>query len=388
MPSTTLGDRLKEARKRAQLTQRDLARASGVSLSLICKLEQNEHTGTRLETAHRLAAALNITTVKLLEAEPDDGTPAPVDPADQWAPVRAALADTNAQPSEVPTLTGVRGMVEAAVTLYPAGQFSDLAAILPRLIRDTRALADDAPAGRSSYARLLQLAGSMFVMYRQFDAADEALTQALAAADTPHQAASVANVQCWLLMRRGRLAESQRLAERWADETEPRMSQASALELAAWGRMLLRTAAAAARDNRSGDAEDALRLARSAAVAIRPGAIRDPVMRTFSAATVQRKRAEAASVTDKPDRVLELAAKIPPVHSNDHRRHLLDVAHAQVVTRRHAEAFETLWEVWEAAPEWLPQQRYAQDILGKVVHRRRTLTPQMRQLADALTLPL
>ncbi|MEU7435556.1 hypothetical protein AB0B07_32685 [Streptomyces sioyaensis] len=40
------------------------------------------------------------------------------------------------------------------------------------------------------------------------------------------------------------------------------------------------------------------------------------------------------------------------------------------------------------APQWLPNQRYAQDILGLVVAKRRTLTLEMRSLADAIGLPL
>ncbi|SLH22259.1 Uncharacterised protein [Mycobacteroides abscessus subsp. abscessus] len=38
------------------------------------------------------------------------------------------------------------------------------------------------------------------------------------------------------------------------------------------------------------------------------------------------------------------------------------------------------------APEWLVQQRYARDILGAVVEGRRTLTADMRELADFIRL--
>jgi hypothetical protein len=39
-----------------------------------------------------------------------------------------------------------------------------------------------------------------------------------------------------------------------------------------------------------------------------------------------------------------------------------------------------------AAPEWLTQQRYARDILGSIAAGRRTLTTEMRELADAIRL--
>ena len=48
---STLGGRLASARKRRGLSQRELAQASGLSVSLIRKIEQGEREDTRLETA-------------------------------------------------------------------------------------------------------------------------------------------------------------------------------------------------------------------------------------------------------------------------------------------------------------------------------------------------
>lgn len=47
------------------------------------------------------------------------------------------------------------------------------------------------------------------------------------------------STQCWLLLRRGRLAAAQELATQWADEVEPRISRATPAELSAWGWLLL-----------------------------------------------------------------------------------------------------------------------------------------------------
>jgi hypothetical protein len=47
-----------------------------------------------------------------------------------------------------------------------------------------------------------------------------------------------------------------------------------------------------------------------------------------------------------------------------------------------------LQDIRSAAPEWLVQQRYASDILQKIIQRRRSLTPEMRELADFLHLSL
>jgi transcriptional regulator with XRE-family HTH domain len=56
----TVGDRLRVVRKRRGLTQRQVARLAGVSLSLISKLEQGERQDTRTETLRRLAVALGV----------------------------------------------------------------------------------------------------------------------------------------------------------------------------------------------------------------------------------------------------------------------------------------------------------------------------------------
>ncbi|MFJ2111000.1 helix-turn-helix domain-containing protein [Streptomyces sp. NPDC087850] len=52
---TYAGKKVKDARKRSGLTQRQLAEASGVSVSTIRKLEQGERSGARMETLHALA---------------------------------------------------------------------------------------------------------------------------------------------------------------------------------------------------------------------------------------------------------------------------------------------------------------------------------------------
>jgi transcriptional regulator with XRE-family HTH domain len=394
MPSDTFGERLREARKRAGMSQRDLARTSGVSLSLIRKLEQGERNDTRLETAHRLAAALRIPTTRLLTAEPEDAQPS-ADAGPQWSAVREALLSPAPDDlDDAPTPEGVRRALDAAVGRYAAGDLGGIAALLPALIRDAEALAASNPAGRRLQAQVMQISGRLMTQTRHFDAAETALDRALRGApDLLHGAAAV-NTRCWLLLRRGRLEESRALAMRWADEAEPRITKASPGELTSWGWLLLRAAAASARDNRPDEAEQALFFAQAAAVAMgrrrtQPSAIS---LRAFDPVTVRLQQAEHAMVRDQPDKVLRLAETVSPRAlprtSGNRNRHLLDVANAQARTRRYGEAVETLERIHRDAPQWLPHQRYAQEILGAVVQRRRTLTPRMRVLADVVRLPL
>jgi transcriptional regulator with XRE-family HTH domain len=395
MPSDSLGERLREARKRAGMSQRDLARISGVSLSLIRKLEQGERNDTRLETAHRLAAAVRIPTTRLLAAEADSTQPPPAD-GPQWSAVRAALAEPGRDDvEEPPTVAGVRRSLDTAVMRYASGDLDGMAAVLPPLIRDAEVVAGlDTGHGRTLRMQVMQITGRLMTQTRHYDAAETALDRA--SVDVPDllHGAAATNTRCWLLLRRGRLEESRTLAIQWADEAEPRITRATPGELAAWGWLLLRVAASSARDNRPDEADQALSFAEAAAVAMGRRQVRPSAMslRRFDQVTVQLQRAEHAMVRDKPGAVLRLAADIPlaalPKTSGNRNRHLLDVANAQSRIRKYAEAVETLERIHRDAPQWLPHQRYAKEILGGVVSRRRTLTPQMRVLAEAVRLPL
>ncbi|MFF2024805.1 helix-turn-helix domain-containing protein [Streptomyces sp. NPDC058171] len=389
-----LGERLRGVRKRRGLTQHGLARESGVSVSLIRKLEQGERRDARLETVRKLAAALGVPTTRLVAEAVEDGAGTVV--ADQWAPVRNALtasATGAADVDEPPTLDGLRDALSAAVPLFSGDRFAELSAVLPALLRDADAVARLAPEGRALRVRLLQLTGWLLTQTRQFDAAERCLGAALAGSADRLQGASTVNTMCWLLLRQGRLDRARQLAAQWADETEPRLSRATPDELSAWGWLLLRLSAAAVRDNRPDEAEEALRFAHSAAVALGrefiPG---DDFLRAFGPVTVTLKRTENAMVLDRPDVVLKLASKVPTggfrPTSNNRNRHLLDVANAYARTRQYGLAVDTLAGVRAAAPQWLPNQPYARDVLAHVVARRRTLTEEMRSLADTMGLPV
>ncbi|MEY9844368.1 transcriptional regulator with XRE-family HTH domain [Streptacidiphilus sp. BW17] len=389
-----VGERLREIRKRRGLTQRELAAESGVSLSLIRKLEQGERQDTRLETVRQLAVTLRVPTTRLIvDAHEETAGTATVD---RWAPVRQALLGPPQRPgdmNEAPTVVGVQATLDAALPLFSGDRLSELGKLLPTLLRDADEVAGMGPEGRAVRARLLHLTGWLLTQTRQFDAAEEALERALDEAPDRVQAATTVSTMCWLLLRRGRLADARQLATQWADETEPRLSKATPAELSAWGWLLLRASAAAIRDAREGEADDTLRYARTAALAMgREYAPKHDFLQTFGPLTVELKRAENAMIDDKPDLVLQLAARLPTgglrPTSNNRNRHLLDVANAHTRLRRYGEAVSVLTQISHEAPEWLPNQRYARDILGLVIARRRTLTPDMRALAEAVQLPL
>ena len=234
-----MADKLRNARKRRGLTQRELSRLSGVSLSLITKLEQGEYGQPRLETLHRLATALNVPTTSLATG-PDAPTPSQ-DSAVVWEPVRLALeGQPRPEPDEIPTLEGVRSAFRGVLPLLLASKFTQMADVMPALLRNADTLvaqsaAEAQPAARTLRAQIRQVAGSLMTHTWQFQTAELAFALALEDASDPLTAMSVIEEQCWGLIRQGKLTQTRELAFRWADDNEPRIS-AGRNDLAAWGR--------------------------------------------------------------------------------------------------------------------------------------------------------
>jgi len=392
--AANLGGRIRDVRKRRGLTQGELARTAGVSKSLVCKLEQGEINDIRLETAHKMAAALGVPTSALV---PRGDAPVP-DPKSlvAWQQVRSALDGAPAAdlPGE-PTLEGVRSMFRGVLPLLLASRLAELGAVLPTLLRDADALVAGSVNGACTSARALraqirQVAGALMLHTWQFETAGKAFDLAMSDADDPLIAMSVVEERCWGLIRQGKLAETRELAFGWADEHEPKIS-ADRNELAAWGRLLIRGSTAAVRDNERGQARDALRLAQMAAA----GSDRDFTLpyapwHVFGPVTVLVTAAENATIQDNPQTTLNIARKLTrarlPVrkYAPSHR---LDVAQAHVTLRQYPEAVSVLQQLRQERPEWLPRQRHASDILAKIIQRRRTLTPDMRDLASLINLP-
>jgi transcriptional regulator with XRE-family HTH domain len=389
-----IGDRLREARKRRGLTQRELARLSGLSVSLVRKLEQGDYGDVRLETVHRLAVVLRVATSAL--ASRDEPVPDQQSVV-RWEPVRRALEEpADAQLSDEPTLAGVRETFGTLVPLLLASRFTEMGAVLPALLRDADALVACSVDGTQAAARTLraqirQVAGALMLHAWQFDAADRAFALAMADAEDLLTVCSVADEQCWGLVRQGRLADCQALALRWADQAEPKMT-AKREQLAAWGRLLIRASSAAVRDNQPVEAGEMLRLAGMAAAGTR-GDFWLPYapQHVFGPVAVSVMAAEHAMIQDRPGVTLAIAREVESARTTVPRvapSHKLDVAAAHAALRQDNEAIGVLQDLRRIRPQWLPQQRYAADILRKVVMRRRSLTPDMRDLAEFLSLSL
>ncbi|WP_067697757.1 helix-turn-helix domain-containing protein [Nocardia jejuensis] len=385
--SVVVGERLKNARKRAALTQRQLADASKVSLSQIKKIEQGEYD-PRLETLRAFAVAMNIRTSQLQE-QPDYENPDSDTEAD-WQPVRAALFGNTSGPSdydEPATAEGLQATLVTVQALISSDQYRRVTTLLPGLIHDVESLEEP----RAIRFRMLNMVASLLSQTRQFEDADLVLTRAVDAAQSHVEAATAIDTRLWALLRQGRLDDARSMAVRWADDIEPRFSRANLQTVAMWGRLWLKIANAAVRDNQPGEVEDALSMARAAAARIgRDVYVERLLGRTFGPLEVSYISAESHVIAGEPEKTLAIAAKIPapmiePTGAS-RMRHRLDVANAHVQLGRYSDALEEVRFVQRTAPEWLVQQRYSRDILGKIVSKRRTLTTDMRELASAIKL--
>lgn len=388
MDGISTGRRVRNARKQRGMTQVQLAAASGLSRTWIQAIERDDETVPRVETLLRIARALKIPTSSL--SSRGDAEAADAETAEDWADVREALYGQPAQPDEPVTEEGVLAALMAMRPALAANKYAGLRPVLPHLIRDVQALNG---AGRVAASRVYNLTSWLLTQTRQWEAAAVAARLAEDAAQDRLDAASAQNTACWSLLRQGRLAEARDLAVRNADDIEPRLSRATVRELALWGRLLLGVVNAAVRDNRPGEAEDALLLARAAAHRIGGEVAADgSTTRTFGPASVEMIAAENAAISRQPDKVIEISQAIPPdlLHpaSASRCRHRLDQANAYVMLRRYPEAMTMLQDLRRDAPEWLPQQRYARDILAAVREQRRTMTPEMQDLAAVVRLPV
>ena len=389
--SSTAGERVQRARKLRGLTQRDLARLSRLSLRTVKTVEQDAGH-PRNETLHALAEALQLRTSDL--SAPGQPEHQPV-PGEVWEEVRDALYRRGPEPAggEPATPGEVLAMLDRMTPAWKAAEYSRVRLALPGLVRGALSLDDD-PPGRAARSRALAATAWLLNMTRQFDDAWAASRLALdAAPDLPDTLAGV-SMMAWCLLRQGRAAEAGSLAVEWSDRAEPRFSRATDVELAGYGRMLLYVANAMTTDNRPGDAADALSLARAAAARIgRDVPFSVATTARFGPATVAVIAAESAALSWRPERALAIAEQVRPslgsIEPAQALRHRLDVASAHAMRREYADVVCVLRELQAAAPEWLPNQQYARDILEGVVRRRRGPLPQdLRDLAGAVRLPL
>lgn len=403
-PADLPGTRIRDIRLARGLTQDELAERAGLSLGVVKKIEQGGNG--RLDTYHALARALNVRTSTLFDAGAPHATTRTDDDKVDLMPLRQAITPPVGATGRLllggtvelePDLANLRATAVALAVSYYGDDYSRTATFLPALVNSARSAVDFYDGGPEHTEALgirsdvLQLVGRYLTQVRAYDLAHTAIRDALtdaASARDRGRAASAVYLEGWLLTRQGRLDEAERLTVATAEEVEPRISRASKAELGVWGRLLMRSSAAAARNNRPREAREMLRLASTAGAALGGAVASSPYgWGKFGAPVVALQAVENLMVAEQPRRALGLSLRVRAVGSsataNTWNRHRLDVAQAHVMLRQPDEATDVLASLRGEAPEWLRHQRMARDTFERSLRAsgRRKLTGRQRELA-------
>ncbi|MDJ1138275.1 helix-turn-helix domain-containing protein [Streptomyces iconiensis] len=405
----SLADNVRNHRRRAGFTQEELAHEAGVSLGVVKKVE-GDYGNARVESLHAMARAMGTTTSALFASE----VPAPVRDdgnAGRLVELRRALmppVGLTEHPTDVDRdadVDVVRRDVDDAHALYHADRYDSVATRLPAVLKaaeSTVTLADDDAARQRALAvraHAFLLAGKYLTQVRQYDAAYYALSRAIEGARATGQTlAAAAGVvgMAWLLLRQDRFEECEAMAAQSAERVEPRFSAATPGQVAVWGELCLRVAAAASRNNRPDVADEARRMA-----VISAGALDSEHVNfrehwsSFGPVTVETKVIEALALLGDARGVLRRADDGPvsgnalrrcgKPSQNNWDRHRLDIARAHVTLGSHQDAMDVLAEVLHTSPQWLRHQSMARHIMTDLLAtRKRTLTKQMREMAAHL----
>ncbi|MGW4034373.1 helix-turn-helix domain-containing protein [Streptomyces sp. NPDC004838] len=405
-PSSGLGDNLRAHRRVAGFSQEELAGQAGVSVSVVRKLEQGGQA--RVETLHSLAQALGISTSELFAAD----TPAPVvgDESNRQMlmPLRRALMppvgmeETLTDPGEAEPITDLWRQIDDGQTLYNADRYDSVARMLPNLLQATEAAVsatEEGPERKEATvvrSHALLLSGKYLTQVRQYDMAYHALSEGIRLArESGDRAGAATGVvgMCWLLLRQDRFDDCEKLAALTADQIEPRFSSASPGELALWGELSLRIAAAAVRNNRPDTAAEARRMAATAASALgqEHTDYRQHWAR-FGPVTVELKAVEDLGLAGDSRGVLRraetdvltsrAAQKLGKPSTVNWNRHRLDVAQAHVRLGSTQDAMDELYRIKRTAGNWIKHQPMARYIMQDILNaRKRTLTQEMRSMA-------
>ena len=248
-------------------------------------------------------------------------------------------------------------------------------------------------------AHALLLTGKYLTQVRQYDMAYQALVDSIRLARELEETltATMGVIgRCWLFLRQDRLDECAHLSATTAEQIEPRFATAPRGHLAVWGELWLRVASAAVRNNRPDEAEEARRMAATAASAV---GMEHADYRThwvrFGPVTAELKAVEDLSLAGDAHGVLRRAddgllapgamKKIGRPSNINWNRHRLDVARAHVILGSTQNAMDELANIQRTAGNWIQHQPMARYVMEDILKtRKRTLTREMRAMAAHL----
>ncbi|MFF4707965.1 helix-turn-helix domain-containing protein [Streptomyces sp. NPDC001288] len=398
-----LGQRIKELRRAAGMSQSDLATAMTRSESWVSQVERGVQPVERLSILQALADALHVSVRELRSdaAPPEEVEPEGITQSNDLDGLRVALTGHPAlgslfeqPPSEpIPTLADFRRLADEAWTLTHASSYGALSDHLARVLPSIEAAVRHAPAGdraelHSLRAKLYQAAAASFTRQDQADAAWVAADRALQAAELAGQPLEVVASlfrMAHAFMRQQHMDQAEQAAKSAVAVMEPRADAPSCPpeELSLLGAMNLVLAVINAREGNRGGTHE--RIDRARAIAARLGEDRNDFDTEFGPTNVEIHAVSTAVELGDAGLALDVAQQVDPSSLSPERqsRFLLDVARAHAQRRHVGEATAALLESEALAPEQIHDHHLAREVIRDLVQLSEPRVPEsLRGLAE------
>lgn len=382
-----LGQRIKELRRAAGMSQSDLAIAMGRSESWVSQVERGVQPVERLSILQGLADALNVS---VREVRPDA---APVEVAESEEPptsndldgLRVALTGHPALGSlfqqlpvePTPSLADFRQLVEEAWTLVHASSYATLSDHLAKLLPSIETAVRNAPASErpelhSLRAKAYQVAAASFTRQDQADAAWIAADRALQAAELAGQPLEVVASlfrMAHAFMRQQHMEQAEQAARSAVAVMAPRaeIPTCPPEELSLLGAMNLVLAVINARESDRARTHEHIDRARE--IAARLGEDRNDFDTEFGPTNVEIHAVSTAVELGDAGLALEVAQQVDASGLSPERqaRFLLDVARAHAQRRHVGEATVALLEAEALAPEQIRDHHLAREVIRDLI---------------------
>ncbi|MFF5107386.1 helix-turn-helix domain-containing protein [Streptomyces sp. NPDC000134] len=382
----SLGQRVKELRRAAGMSQSDLAAAMGRSESWVSQVERSVQPVERLSVLQALADALNVSVRELRPDAPPAEESEPVETkSNDLDGLRVALTGHPAlgslfdQPHNrpAPSLADFQQQVEQAWTLVHASSYAALSDHLAKLLPSIETAVRHAPAGdlaelHSLRAKAYQVAAASFTRQDQADAAWVAADRALQAAELAGQPLEVVASlfrMAHAFMRQQHMEQAEQAARSAVAVMDPRAEAPTcpAEELSLLGAMNLVLAVINAREgNRSGTHAH---IDRAREIAVRLGEDRNDFDTEFGPTNVEIHAVSTAVELGDAGFALEVAQKVNASGLSPERqsRFLLDVARAHAQRRHVGEATAAILEAESLAPEQIHDHHLAREVVRDLI---------------------
>ncbi|UGY93714.1 helix-turn-helix domain-containing protein [Streptomyces gobiensis] len=390
----TTGERVRFLRGQ-EMTQQGLANATGLSLSLIQKVEQTSKAS--IGSLLRLASALKVDISVILGQQGPRHAMTMTDRA-ALRHIESAVHNSALKlfpdgmvPSDIPSLRAALGK---ASLHYWKGEHVETASILPQLMMETTALADSGSGSeRDEAMRILadayriaaRVGNSLGSRNLSYAAMTHAKTSAERASDELLYAAQNTTL-AWVLMRDGRLADAISLSLGAASQIEPSFSQNDQARLAVYGKLMIRAAVASSRLEDKERARDYLSQAHAAAARV-DGEI-DPYETTFGQATAGTEAVTVALALGEIGKAIKLIKStqgVDQLRDVPRLRYMLSVALAQAEAKLWDRAADTLLAVIAERPEWARHQALVGVVNQRIADHA---THKARQISRTIGVPL